>query len=256
MARSRSCLTFLSRIDHLRRTLRLPCDKCRINFRHYGLFCTKSTADTRFLHTHLGLWNVQCVGNDTAAMEYDLCRTDDMESSVTVNLRVCAESLHHCLLAGFYMICVLHDLITGCKYSIYISVRIFLTGTEISLIVRTHRAQRFPVVLRMHQNLVILGCPEIQKRLQYLISNFYHLKRPIHCFFCLTGHNSNRISYKSDTSVQKQAVIRRRLRISLSCHRKTLLRDILVCVDCHNTGHFHGNICLNLFNQRMCMGTS
>ena len=40
-----------------------------------------------------------------------------------------------------------------------------------------------PVLLWMHQNRVVLGCPHIQNRLQNLIFHLNCLQRPIHSLF-------------------------------------------------------------------------
>ena len=48
MAGGTGDLTLITAVDQLGRFLGVPGDKSRINLRHYGLFCTKTTADPGF----------------------------------------------------------------------------------------------------------------------------------------------------------------------------------------------------------------
>ena len=179
-----------------------------------------------------------------------------MQSSVAVDLRICTERFHHRLLTGFHMIRMIHDLVTIRQHCIYISVRRHFAGTEIPLIICSHRAQRLPVFFRVHQDQIVLCFPEIQHRLQHLILYLDHLQGSVYGFFRLTCHDRHNISYITHPLIQQESVIRRWFRIRLSGHGKALLRHIFISIDANDSRYLHRNIRLDLFNPCVCMRTS
>ena len=74
----------------------------------------------------------------------------------------------------------------------------------------------------------------------------------VYCSFCLTCNDRHCITYKADSLVQDQTVIRTWLRIRLSGHGKTLLRNILPCKDTFDPWYSGSYLAVDLFDQ--CMG--
>ena len=126
---------------------------------------------------------------------------------------------------------------------------------QISSIICSYRTKRLPVIFRVHQNWIIQSFMIIKDRFQHLVLYLDHGNGSVHRFFCLSCHNRNRISYKSDMTIQNQTVIWTGFWISLSCTCKSssVLVDILPCIDGLNSRNFHCLICLNLLHHRICM---
>ena len=89
-------------------------------------------------------------------------------------------------------------------------------GAEVAFVVGSHRAQTGPVVLRMHQNWVVLGSVIVQHCFQNLIFHLDELESLIHALFVLTGHNGHHIAHKAHMAVNEQAVMRTGFRIGLA----------------------------------------
>ena len=85
-----------------------------------------------------------------------------------------------------------------------------------------------PVIFRVHQNWIIQSFMIIKDRFQHLVLYLDHGNGSVHRFFCLSCHNRNRVSYKSDMTIQNQTVIWTGFWISLSCTCKSSDRKSVV----------------------------
>ena len=115
------------------------------------------------------------IGDDPAAVEYDLGGADHVEASVSVDRTERPECLHHRLLTCLRVIDMVDHNIALPQYFLDISLSRFVMGAQISLIVRPDRNKTLPVVLRMHQDPVVLRLPEIKERFQDLVLDFNKL---------------------------------------------------------------------------------
>ena len=245
MARCGCCLGLFSRKDHFRRFSGFPGYKRRENFGNHRLLRSESAADSRLGNTDLRFRNAECIGQNAARMVNDLGRAQHIQPSVGIHKAVCPERLHHRLLGCAYMIRMLYDLIALCEHGFHISVVIFRTCTEISLIVRTDRTERFPAFLRMHQQFIILGLMKIQNGRKHFVLYFQELPRTVHAFFIFSGNNRHRISHVAHMLIEDQTVIRAWFRVGLSCHCKTLFRHILPGINRLNA---RNTLCCRLFH--------
>ena len=234
------CLAFHTAENDLGGLFGLPCHKSRIYFANRRLLRAKAAADAGLCHTHHAFGNMQCVCNIAPCMEYDLGGAEHVQASVGVDRAVGAEGLHHRLLAGLGVVHMVDDHIAGCKHGIDIAVSAFIMGTEVALVVGSHRAQTGPVVLRMHQNGVVLGSVIVQHCFQNLIFHLDELEGLVHALFVLTGHDGHHIAHKAHMAVNEQAVTRTGFRIGLARLRvaRRILRHILPCEDRFDPGHF------------------
>ena len=96
----------------------------------------------------------------------------------------------------------------------------------------------------------------IKNRRLHLVFHTNPLKCQINRCLCLTCNDRNSISDKTDMTVKNQSVIRAHLRGSLSCKRKTLLRNVLIGKNTDNSRNLHCILCLNGVHPRICMRTS
>ena len=128
-------------------------------------------------------------------------------------------------------------------------------GTQVALVVGSHRAQGLPVVLRVHQNRVVLGGVEIHHRLQYLVLHLDELEGLVHALFVLTGHNGHHITHKTDVAVDDQSVTGACLREGLACLGVAgrILRHILPGEDGFNAGHLLGHGRVDRPDHGVCM---
>ena len=183
---------------------------------------------------------MQCVRNIAPCMEHDLRGAEHIQPPIGINGAVGAEGLHHGLLAGLGVVNVVNDYIAGCKHCIDVTGSAFIVGTEVALIVGSHRAQTGPVVLRMHQNGVVLGSVIVQHCFQNLIFHLDELEGLIHALFVFAGHDGHHITHKAHMAVDEQAVMRTGFRIGLACLRvaRRILRHILPCKDRFDPWHF------------------
>ena len=234
------CLAFHTAENDLGGLFGLPCHKSRIYFANRRLLRAKAAADAGLCHTHHAFGNMQCVCNIAPCMEYDLGGAEHVQASIGVDRAVGAEGLHHSLLAGLGVIYMVDDHIAGCEHCIDIAVSAFVMGAEIALVVGSHRAQTGPVVLRMHQNGVVLGSVIVQHCFQNLIFHLDELEGLVHALFVLTGHDGHHIAHKAHMAVNEQAVTRTGFRIGLARLRvaRCILRHILPCEDRFDPGHF------------------
>ena len=189
-------------------------------------------------------------------MERNLRRGHNIQSSESIHITVSPKGFHHRLLVCLCVIGMLHHIITLRKDSFHISVCFRCTCTQISPVIRTHGTERFPVLLRMNQNLIILRFAKIQNRRQFLIFYLYQFHRFIDRLFILTCHNGNRITHITHPLIQNQPVIRTWLRKCLTCHGKSFARCIFIGKNTGDPRHFFSNLCINLFYNTMCNRTS
>ena len=156
---------FFSCKNHLCRFSRFPCYQCRINFWDNRLFCPETASDPWLDHTNLRLWNIQCICKNPPYMERNLCGRKDIQSSIRIQICICSECFHHCLLVCLCMIHLINDILTVCQNRFYISLFTAVMCTEISLVVCPYRTQTLPVFFRMHQNRIVFGFMKIKYRL-------------------------------------------------------------------------------------------
>ena len=90
------------------------------------------------------------MGKNSAHMKNYLCGCHDMESAEVVHFSIGPEGFHHCLLAGFSVVCPVNHIVTGREDSLDIAVFGGVTGAEIASVVGTYRAWGFPVIFRMY----------------------------------------------------------------------------------------------------------
>ena len=198
---------------------------------------------------------MQCVRNIAPCMEHDLRGAEHIQPPIGINGAVGAEGLHHGLLAGFGVVHMVDDHIAGCKHCVDIAVSAFVMGAEVAFVVGSHRAQTGPVVLRMHQNGVVLGSVIVQHCFQNLIFHLDELESLIHALFVLTGHNGHHIAHKAHMAVNEQAVTRTGFRIGLASLRvaRRILRHILPCKDCLDAGHLFCYSRIDSFDDGICV---
>ena len=159
---------------------------------------------------------MQCVRHNTAGMEHDLGRADDVQTAVGVDLAVGAEGFHHRLLACLRVVHAVDNDIAVREDLVNIAVAALVMRTQVALVVRADRCKALPVVLRMHEHRIVLCRVEIEHRLEHLVLHLDQLHRLIHAFFVRTGKDGNHITDKAHMTVDNKAVIRTGLRISLT----------------------------------------
>ena len=120
----------------------------------------------------LTLGDVQRIRNDAAHMEHDLRGRNDVQAAVVVDLGIGAEGLHHGLLAGLGVVDVVDDLVAACQHRVHVAVAAGVACAQVAPVVRPDRAERAPVVLRVHEDLVVLGRVDVEHRLEHLIFHF------------------------------------------------------------------------------------
>ena len=198
---------------------------------------------------------MQGIGNVAPRMEHDLGGAEHVQPPISVNGTIGAEGLHHSLLAGLGVIHPVDDHVTASQHSVDISAAALVVGAEVALVVGSHRAQGLPVVLRVHQNRVVLGGVEIHHRLQYLVLHLDELEGLVHALFVLTGHNGHDITHETDVAVDDQSVTGACLREGLACLGVAgrILRHILPGEDGFNAGHLLGHGRVDRPDHGVCM---
>ena len=251
----RACdLRFFSRIIDFCRSARFHRNKSGIHFANSRLLCAKSAADSRFFNTNTALGNTERTGKNAAGVKYDLRRSNNVQSSITIKFRVCNKRFHHRLIKGFRMISSFKYDITAFHNAVYVTVRGNLACHKISLCISAYLARGEPILLRMNENGVILCRTEIQNRFQNII--FYFNK--LHClerrFFVFSRNDCNGIACKTNVTVKDQSVIGRRLGKGLSRNSESCLGNIFPSVDIYDTGNFFCdfgiNFCHNCIRMR------
>ena len=249
-------LALLTGVDHLGGAAGLPSDQSRIDLSHHRLFGAEASTNAELFHMDLGFWDVQGVGQDPPDVKNDLGGADNMEAAIGVDLCIGAEGLHHGLLAGLGVVDSLHHLVAAGQDPVHIPVLTGLAGTQVPAVVRPHRAQGPPALLRVDQDQVVLGGVEVQHRLQDLIPDPDALQRPVHRRLVLPGHDGHRVSHKADPPVQDEPVIGGGLRIGLSRHGEPLLWHILVGEDGGDAGDLLGVLRIDLLNEGVGVGAA
>ena len=177
-----------------------------------------------------------------------------MQTAVAVEVGIGGERLHHRLIEGLGVVGALqHDVAVG-KDAVHISVGLAGTGDHISLGVSAHITGREPVLLRMHQNGVVLCGTKIQHRRQNLIADLDELHRLEGSLLGLGGDDCDSVSGEAHMAVQNQAVIGGRLREGLAGDGKAGLGHILPSVDIHNAGDLFGDVGPDFFHDGVGMG--
>ena len=189
-------------------------------------------------------------------MEGNLGGSHHIQSSKIIQISIGTEGLHHCLLICLGMISPVYYIFTFLQQSVYISQTFFFLGTEIPLVICSHRHLGLPVILRVNQRLIVLGLMKIQYCRKNLIFYLDKFQGFIHSSFRLSRNNGCPVSYKTHSLVQYQTVIGAEFRVGLACQGKTLLRHIFISKDTFNSRNFHGRLCFDLFNKSMSIRAS
>ena len=253
MAGGGSDLGFVPAVDDLRRPSCQPGDNGGINFRHHRLFGAEASSDPGFDHPDLGLRDIQGVGDDSSHMKGHLGGGRHHQAAVGIHGSKGPESLHHSLLIGLGVVSLLNHMLTPGQYSLHVSVPVLAGCAEIAPVIRSHRAEALPVLLRMDQHRIILRRPEVQHRFQHLVVHTDSLQRLIHRFLRLSCHNSRRIPHKPYPLIQNQTVIGAGLRVGLPGHGKPLPRHILPGEHRGDSRNLLRRFFINLFYQGMGM---
>ena len=153
------------------------------------------------------------------------------------------------------MVCSFHQHIALCQDCIHVSVAGYVAGTQISLIVRTHRTKGSPAVLGMDQDLVILGLSEVQNSREHLILYLHQLQSPVHGILRLPGHNGHWIPHIPHMPVQDQPVVGTGLRIRLPGHGEPLCGHVLPGIDPCDPRHTRGGVRLYGLDHGVGVGT-
>ena len=147
----RSCdLTLLPRKNELCRASCFQCDKRGIDLAYRRLFCAESAADPGLFHTDFTFGDSQRPGKDPANVKYDLGRGNHMQSSISIQLGIGTEGLHHRLIKGTHMVRMFQHLIAVCKHRIHVPVTTDFTGNQVPPCISAHRNLCKPVLFRMH----------------------------------------------------------------------------------------------------------
>ena len=189
-------------------------------------------------------------------MEYNLCGTENIQSAVGIDGTIRTEGLHHRLLIRNRVIGMLHDGITFCHHTVHIAFFRSRCGTKISLIVRSNRTERSPVIFRMNQDLVVFCHMKIQNSRKDFIFYFDQAHGFFHAGFIFSGNDRHRITYKTHMLIQNQTIVRSCLWIGLSCRSKTLLRYIFPGINRFNSRYFLRCCFIDFFYDCICMGAA
>ena len=251
----RACdLRFFSRIIDFCGSARFHRNESGVHFANSRLLCAETAANTRFFNTYTALGNTERTGKNTARVEYDLRRSNNVQSSVTIKLRISNKWFHHCLIEGFRMISSFKYDVTFFHNTVHVAVGGNLACDEISLGIAADLAGWEPILLGMNENGIVLCRMEIQNRFQNII--FYFNK--LHClerrFFVFSRNDCNGIACKTNVTVKDQSVIGRRLGKGLSRNSESCLGNIFPSVDIYDTGNFFCdfgfNFCHNCIRMR------
>ena len=248
----RACdLTFLAGVDHFGGLAGFPRDERGVHLGHDRLLRAEAAADARLFDVDLALGDVQRVRDDAAHMEHDLRGRNDVQAAVVVDLGIGAEGLHHGLLAGLGVVDVVDDLVAACQHRVHVAVAAGVARAQVAPVVRPDRTERAPVVLRVHQNLVVLGCMDVEHRLEHLIFHFDELQRLVDRFFAPSRDDRDRVAHKAHAPVKDQPVIGRGLGEGLPGHGEPLLRHVFISEHTFDARHLHRDVGVDLLNERM-----
>ena len=174
-----------------------------------------------------------------------------MQPPVGVHAGVGPEGLHHGLAVRLCVVGVLQHNVAVLHDRVHIPLAVLCRGAQISLVVRSHRAERLPVLLRMHKDLVILCRVHIQHRLQHFIFHLDELQGLVHSLLIFSRHNGHGISHKPQSPVQDQPVVGAGLGVGLAGHGKALVRHIFIGVNGLDAGHLHGDVRVDILHEGM-----
>ena len=256
MTRRRRDHGFLSGKNDLGRTPGNPCYQCRENLTDRRLFCTKAASDTRLDHTNFRRRNVQRISYDPSDMKRDLSGRNHRQSLKMVHITVGTEGLHHGLLICLCVVNLIYCIRTFFQHGIHITHFFYIGGTEITLIISAGRDRHIPVILRVHQNGIILGCVDIQNRFLHTIFYLNAFQGFIYCLFCLTGYDGNRIPYKTHMLIYDITIPWTDLRRCLPGQSKSFVGNILIGQNTGNPLDLLCSLCLDLFHPGIGMRTS
>ena len=198
---------------------------------------------------------MQGIGDVAPRMEHDLGGAEHVQPPISVNGTIGAEGFHHGLLACLGVVNMVDHHIAPRQHCVDVSGAALIVGTQVALVVGPYRAQSLPVVLRVHQNRVVLGGVEVQHRLQYLVFHLDELEGLVHALFVLTGHNGHHITHETDVAVDDQSVTGACLREGLTCLGVAgrILRHIFPGEDGFNAGHLLGHSRVDRPDHGVCM---
>ena len=233
-------LAFLPGIDQLGRAAGFEGDKSGIHLAHRSLLGAKAAADAGLFHPDAALGDAQRPGQDSAAVEHDLGGRNDVQTSIPVQRGIGAEGLHHGLLEGPGVVGAVQDHITVRQNGLHIAVLFLAAGHQVALVVPSHGAGRFPILLRVDENGVVQRGMGIGHCGQNLIFHLDQAHGPAGRLVVLGGDDGHRVAHKTDVPVQNQPVIGRRLGVGLARDGKTGGGHILPGIDVHHAGHLAG----------------
>lgn len=153
-------------------------------------------SDTRLDHTDFGRRNIQRISYDPSDMERDLCGRNHRQSLKMIHITVGTEGLHHGLLICLCVVNLVYCIRTFFQHGVHITHFFYIGGAEIPFIISAYRDRHIPVILRVHQDRIILGCVDIQNCFLHTIFYLNALQGFIYCFFCLISYDGNRIPTK------------------------------------------------------------
>ena len=87
-----------------------------------------------------------------------------MKTTITVEIGIGGERLHHCLIERLSVIGTLQNDVAVGKYTIDVTIGLRVAGNQVAFGVTTYITGRKPVLLGMHQKRIVLGGPKIQHR--------------------------------------------------------------------------------------------
>ena len=256
MARGGGDLALVPAEDDLAGLFGFPCHKGGVDLADRGLLGAEAAADAGLGHPDHRLGDVQRIGQDPAAVENDLGRAEDIQPPVGIYAAVGAEGLHHGLLAGAGVVCMVDDDIAPRQHRLNIARPALIVGAQVALVVGPDRCQRLPVFLRVDKDGVVQCRVVVQHGGQDLIPDLDELHRLIDAFFILAGQNCDNIPRKADMAVDDKPVIGARLRVGLARLgvAAALLVHILPCVDRLDARHQQGTARVDLLHDSVGMG--
>ena len=221
----------------------LPRHKGRVDGGDGRLLGTEAAADAGLDDADHGFGDVQSIRHVAAGVEDDLGGAEDVQPPVQIHIAAGAEGLHHGLLARLGVVDMVDDHIAVRQHGVDIAAAALVVGAEVPLVVRAHRAQALPVVLRVDEDGVILGGMEVQHRFQHLVLHLNELHGLVHAPIVHTGHNGNHIAHKANMAVNDQPVVGAGFGVGLARLgvAAAILIHILPREDGLDAGHFLGD---------------
>ena len=120
------------------------------------------------------------------------------------------------------------------KDGIRVAVLVCGGGDQVALVVRTQLAQGVPVVLRMHEDGIVLGGAEVQDWLEHLVAHLDAGERLVGGRLVFCGDDGDHVAHIAHMTVDDQAVVGAGLRIGLTGVGEAVLRDVFPGVDSHD----------------------